>query len=310
LAERFEKFPTVNQRVISTLDVSPDGKTLVIGQQGELSQQRALALALWSAGEKRILRPLVRSDGAIIQTARFSPSGKWLAYQSAQQEQEMVICDLDARVNYKDTFPLKFVKWMCFAWNCDRLLAGGIQTQVWDAESWEVIWTLKTEPMPLSRGIRPAPCALCPDGQTVAASGVDAKSIVFYNVADGGEVNRLAGISDRVHAMAFDPKGRFLAALFSQAGAAVWDLENGVRILSDVLDTSVVYRSVRFHPDGQHVALGLWSGFVEVINFRDGRYLLKERGHHGSVGDLAFFSDGKRMVTGGDDGAVLVWNLE
>ena len=66
-----------------------------------------------------------------------------------------------------------------------------------------------------------------------------------------------------------------------------------------------------FHPGGQHVGFGLWSGFLEIINIETGSYALDQNAppHKGRVWDVAFSADGKRMFSGGDDGVVLIWEL-
>jgi len=50
---------------------------------------------------------------------------------------------------------------------------------------------------------------------------------------------------------------------------------------------------------------------VEVIGLKDGDYMVnqEEPVHRGRVWDLAFTRDGKQMVTGGDDGVVLIWDI-
>jgi hypothetical protein len=71
------------------------------------------------------------------------------------------------------------------------------------------------------------------------------------------------------------------------------------------------YWCVWFHPDGKHVAFGLWSGFVLVMRLKDGGYVVRQNTpvHQGRVWDLAFTRDGRRMVTGDDDGVILIWDI-
>jgi hypothetical protein len=66
-----------------------------------------------------------------------------------------------------------------------------------------------------------------------------------------------------------DPTGRLLGAVARSGGAGVWDMGTGNALLPDLLNMKADY----------------W------------------------VLDLAFTRDGSRMFTGGDDGAVLVWDL-
>ena len=242
--------------------------------------------------------------------ARFSPSGRLLAYSDA--DQNLILYDLEAGTEDREVFPLAFTKWMSFAWNRDRLIAGGIRTQVWDARRAAVIWTLPIDPLPAHAGIAPPRCAISPDGGLVAASGVEQDRIVIYDVASGDIVGRVEHTMNDARDMAFDPSGRYLAAIARNLGVGLWDLKSGDTLLPDLLNMRAKYYwCVRFHPDGKHVGFGLWSGFVEVIGLKDGDYMVnqEEPVHRGRVRDLAFTRDGKQMVTGGDDGVVHIWDI-
>ncbi len=305
---KFSKFTTPNPLVVVTLDVSPDGKLLVVGQQGDAKSK--LALSLWALEKRLPVATLIHEDGVIPLAARFSPSGRLLAYSDT--DQNMIVYDLLSRTADHKAFPLPFTKWMSFAWNRDRLIAGGTRTQVWDAEIGAVMWTLPVDPLPAQRDITPPCCALSADGERVAASGVEPGQILIYAVESGEIVNRVEHTMNHARSIAFDPSGRFLAAITTTGGVGLWDLQSGEAVLPDLLNMRAdYYWCVRFHPDGEHVGFGLWSGFVEVIRLKDGDYSVKRDApvHLGRVWDLSFTKDGKKMVTGGDDGVILIWDL-
>jgi WD40 repeat protein len=302
------KFATSNPLVIVTLDVSPDGETLVVGQMGDA--QSKLALGLWSLDGFRLVAALISEEGAIPLAARFSPSGRLLAY--SDEDQNMVLRDLRSGEVNREAFPLAFTKWISFAWNRDRLIAGGTHTQVWDADLNTVVWTLPVNPLPARRNIVPPLCALSADGERVAASGVEPGRIVIYDISSGQIVGRLEQTMNAARSIAFDPSGRFLAAVAESGEAGLWELQSGAPMLLERIDRRAdYYWCVRFHPDGRHVAFGLWSGFVELIGLQDGSFVINqdEPVHLGRVWDLAFTRDGRRMFTGGDDGLIITWGL-
>jgi WD40 repeat protein len=309
LNDTFSKFITPNPLVVVTLDLSPDAKTLVVGQQGD--GESKLALSLWSLGDRRLIKTLIHEEGVIPLAARFSPSGRLLAY--SDQDQNMVLYDPLSGAVDRETFPLQFTKWMSFACDRDRLIAGGTRTQVWDAELRTVIWTLPVNPLPASRNINPPCCAISGDGELVAASGVEPERIVIYNVRSGRIIGRLEQTMNDARSIAFDPSGRFLSAVATFGGVGLWDLRSGNALLPDLLNMHAdYYWCVQFHPDGKHVGFGLWSGFVKLIRLDDGAYAIRRREipvHQGRVWDLAFSRDGRRMITGGDDGVILIWNI-
>jgi WD40 repeat protein len=146
----------------------------------------------------------------------------------------------------------------------------------------------------------------------VATAGVVKDQIEVHDIASGKVVRALENAIDDAQSMAFDPSGQFLAAVSKRLGVGVWHVETGNPVQPDLLSkANDYYWCVRFHPDGEHIALGLWSGFVEIIHLQTGEYRLSQdtSPHHGRVHDLALTRDGKHMFTAGGDGVVLVWDL-
>lgn len=298
------RLTTPNPQTVYSLDVSPDGETLAVGQQA--GPASAIALSLWSLADHVMRAVLVQGEGATPLT-RFAPGGRLLAHTDA--EQRMVLHDLRTGAEDRDAFPLPFTKWMSFARDRDRLIAGGTRTQVWDADAGVVVWTLPADPLPAHATISPPCCAISPDGMRVAASGVEPGRILLYDVASGDVAGRVEGTPDQARSMDFDPFGRLLAAVGTDGHAGVWDLRTGEPVLPALLDPRAnVYWCVRFHPDGARVAFGLWSGFVQRVRLRDGGLDAggETPAHRGRVWDLAFSRDGLRMFSGGDDGVVLI----
>jgi WD40 repeat protein len=301
------KLVTGNPRTILSLDVSPDGKSLAVGQLAD--ETSGMSLSLWSLDRAELISTVTRGDGCLA--ARFSPSGRLLAYSDPQDN--LVLYDLQTGKRDTQAFPLTFTNWLSFAWARERLIAGGTRTQVWDAERNTIVWTLPTAPLPESPAIEPSYCALNPDGALVAASGVEPARILIYDIESGEIVKRIETGFDKARSLQFDPSGRFIAAVATTGVAGLWDLETGEALLPDILTSKAdYYWCTRFHPDGQRVAFGLWSGFVEVIGIRDGIYFIDQDSpvHHGRVYDVAFTRQGTQMFTGGDDGVVLIWDID
>jgi WD40 repeat protein len=305
---RFRRFYLPNPLLIATLDVSPDGQTLVVGQQSD--ERSKLALGLWSIDDGRLVVPLITQEWASCLAARFSPSGRWLAYSDATEN--MALCDLMSGGTDREAFSLAFTKWIAFARDKDRLLAGGVRTQVWDADSRAIVWTLPIDPLPARSDIAPPHCALSSHGTIVAAAGVEPGRILLYDIEKNGVVGKLEHTMDDTQSMAFDPSGRFLAAVARSGGSGLWDLQSGEAVLPRLFNMqNDFYCCVQFHPDGEHVGFGLWSGFAKITRLKDGRTVVRgdTPPHTGRVLDIAFSRDGKRMFTGSDDGTLLVWEL-
>ena len=64
-----------------------------------------------------------------------------------------------------------------------------------------------------------------------------------------------------------------------------------------------------FHPNSEYLARGSVVGFISIYRLLDGEIVFSERIHEGRVWDLAFTPDGKKIISGGDDGVVSILEL-
>ena len=58
------------------------------------------------------------------------------------------------------------------------------------------------------------------------------------------------------------------------------------------------------------LATGSADQTVKLFDFSTGRALAAEHAHCAAVRSVAFSADGKTLVSGGDDGILMVWNVE
>jgi WD40 repeat protein len=111
-----------------------------------------------------------------------------------------------------------------------------------------------------------------------------------------------------VRTMAISPDGSHVAATSDMELTKIWNIDSGKVVKS--MPAGVL----AFSPDSSLLASsapGEAAANIELWDFRKGEKVrLFEGGHFLGVSTLAFSPDGKRLVSGGRDGLITVWNVE
>lgn len=88
-------------------------------------------------------------------------------------------------------------------------------------------------------------------------------------------------------------------------GAALWNLrENRVTELVTPQTADAL-----FSDDGRLLAISDWGRHLELFDGTTGSSLETLGGHGGAVATMAFDREGQRLLTGGDDHSLMIWNL-
>jgi WD40 repeat protein len=144
--------------------------------------------------------------------------------------------------------------------------------------------------------------------------------IRIWDAANGREVLRLRGHTDRVLSLAFSPDGRRLASMSEDRTVKVWDVGAGLgkgELHEPVFTCRHEERviGVAFSPDGQRLASASGEtdkpGTVKVWDAASGELLVSFRGPEvpNPVVHLAFSPDSRRLASGSGKNTVKVWDL-
>ena len=135
-------------------------------------------------------------------------------------------------------------------------------------------------------------------------------AVHLWNAKTGEHLFTLTGDFRTVDCVAFSPDGKTLASASGGEIVRLWDVETGA-LLREVPGHQWPVRSVAFSPDGAVIAstggfrgegeLGLWE-----VN--TGRKLWTRVSVSHDLRFVAFTSDGQKLVSGGSDGAIQLWD--
>ncbi len=145
-----------------------------------------------------------------------------------------------------------------------------------------------------------------PDSKILASGGDDAV-IILWDVKTGKQLANLTGHTKSISALTFTADGKTLAS-GGKDEIRLWDVNTGTPISN--LDAALNVAVLAFSPDGKTLAGA--SGHMIVLwkletTFQPHAVL---RGHQDTIYALMFSPDGKTLASGGNDGTILLWDME
>lgn len=112
-----------------------------------------------------------------------------------------------------------------------------------------------------------------------------------------------------VFAVAFSPNGKLVASSSDDRMVRVWDVETGEQNAQYELDNDAGV-SLAFSPDGKYLALGTQAGASMALSLgtKDLPLVWEGTSSDGTILSVAYSPDGTRIITGGYNVPVTIWN--
>jgi RNA polymerase sigma factor (sigma-70 family) len=282
---------------------SPDGKTLVTGGVDR-------TVRLWDVATGRELRQFRGHTGTVAQL-HFSRDGRHLFTASSDQNDRNVSCWDMASGNQERQFP-------GHPWGVATmgLTPDGKELRVIDRTGllhvWDIATGKETTPSALHTPFNPL---FAPDGKTLVYQGGAPAVLHMLDTSKDGTDRVLEGPDPGgIARVAMSADGRLLLSVAFNQSLHLWDPVAGklMRRLragpAQPLYVTTIPAAPVFSPDNRTVAVPSHDAvaLVEVATARD---RLVFRGGQGTITAVAFAPDGATLVTGGEDGTTLIWDV-
>ena len=145
------------------------------------------------------------------------------------------------------------------------------------------------------------------DGKCIA-SGARDKSVRVYDTTSGA-VRKVIPTESVVQSVVFSPDGQRVTAALSGWAKSLrtWDLATDKEVVTSAERDGVTRTA--FSPDSKLVAYAMPDGHITLWDVALGVQTAVLRRHMFGTNSVAFSSDGRHLVSGADDRAVIVWDL-
>jgi WD40 repeat protein len=247
--------------------------------------------------ERRVLR--AHKQG--VQTAVYSPDGRWIA--TASRDTTARIWDARAGTVAAVLDGHQGAVWTIeFSPDGRRVVTSSEdgKAQVWDRVKGEAIYGAFAHPASVTDAI------YSPDGRWIVTNCVDGLARL-WNAATGELVREFPGHKAAVWSSAFSPDStRIVTTSTKEDGTAlVWSLRTPAE---PVVLAGPDIRRAAFAPDGRRIVTSSWDKTAAVWDAESGARVFALTGHGDQIATALFSPDGARIVTASKDGTARLWD--
>jgi WD40 repeat protein/serine/threonine protein kinase len=290
-------------RQIRCLQFSPDGKILAVGDGGGANEQDGTggSIWLWDLATKKAQQVSVGPRPVL--SLAFSPNGEMIACGSSDQTIGLWnLADLSPRQR-RFSGQVGQVWSLAFSADGQRLASGSRDSTV-------KIWNLKGEQTQQVVSDLDSEnwgnFCFSLDGKLMAG-GCKNKTVRAWRVDTLEKVGELPGAS---YAVGFVQDGRLLVSSKDEL-PKWWNITTRESTPLPVYPQKLAGYApcVDLSPDRRTAALGFNTGAIQLVDIESGTVTAPVKAHPGGVDCVTFSSQGDKLVSGGRDKSVVLWEI-
>ena len=287
---------------------------------GQLPAEQIQLVRAWIDASARPPETLAAADGEVpipeirprvdveppLAALAFHPREKWLARGGFRRVELLDLAE--NRTLHSLAGPRDLVRSLSFSRDGTLLAAGGGAP----AQEGEIrVWSLSEAVLRIElKGHSDCVYALDfdPGGQILASASYD-RLIRLWDVRTGADLGVLEEHNGPVYSIAFLPSGDELVSASADGTVKVWDVASRRRLVT-LTGAEGPLNGLAVHPEGGQFATAGGDGTIRVW-VRDGEDWQVKRSvvaHRSGTEHIVYSADGRRIVTGGTDRVVKIWD--
>jgi WD40 repeat protein len=281
---------------ITALVVSPDGKTLITGGEDN-------TIRIWDVSSGKVIRVLQGHQG-FINSLTLSRDGQTLV--SASRDHTIRVWLLDLNDTHRSLNDHTASVWSA-VYSPDGTLAASAgadrKIRIWNTETGAI-----TAELP-GHSIAVTALAFNRDGTQLISCGGD-QLVKLWSIAEKKLLKEYKGHTSPVMAVVMSSDNKQILSGSADKSAILWNLET-TEAVHTFKDLRAPVGAVAIRSDNKQALIGTADGMLRVFDLSGTpQELLSSSVHLSGVASLGYSPDGKRIVTGGGDRLVKVWNLD
>lgn len=288
-------------------DISPDGRFVAIAS-GVWGQDHPQSIDVWDSSSNELKWKLEGHPPSEACDVRFSPDGTLLlsaatVWKSPGAKGGVKLWDLSNgqlrfSLSQSNSYAARFSK-------------DGHSVFVGESEGWVNEYSVSSGKM-----IRKYVCSpqgqmildltFHPDGTKLLVATRD-KNITLWNTKTGSQLQKLV-LGGDPRKLAWSPDGKTISVSHYGGLRTVFRFESGqLKQQAEFKEAAIVYGG--FTPDGSRFVSSVFGQSIEICDAKTGFLENSLPAHNGHTKCIGFDASGRRMITGGGDNRVRIWDL-